>query len=330
MNKLFLFVLFGLFLFIAACDLAVTTEMELTDVEYEDVLLQDNEVIKDTTTIDILANDIINADIEPTDANILTCETDRDCNSEKPYCKENKYCVVCLTNEHCNNNEICNEFNECQAVEKTCTKPSDCDLGFVCKDNKCVEGCNTDKDCPPVTKPNNKFCNINSENPLCVECLKNEDCVDAGLGTKCDESNICITITCDPPCNSWEHCTNEGKCELNDGACNGDKDCQLIDPTTVCDLNKHVCVFKPECTINDDCAALCPDCGGVCKAQRCECIINCPKKQVCEVCTDDNECESGVVCKGVLGTKYCQPQNCQNNSDCGGKYCVFGSCACGI
>lgn len=318
----------GLSLFVFACDLAVTTEMDLTDIEYEDAILQDIRISKDVTS-DTPSTDIWGADNEQPDVVVIECETNRDCYGERPFCKDG-ICVECLSSGDCKEGEICNERNECHLVERSCSRPSDCDMGFICKDSKCVVGCITDKDCPPATKPNNKFCNLNSQNPLCVECLTDSDCVKAGIGTKCDEFKVCITISCNPPCQDWEHCTNDGKCELNDGACNNDKDCQIVDPSTICDLSSHTCIFRPQCTIDADCDALCPDCGGICKAKRCECRINCPKQQLCEVCTDDKECEVGLVCKGLLGTKYCQPPNCQNNNDCGGKYCVFGYCACGM
>ncbi|MCX7957955.1 MAG: hypothetical protein N3B13_02825, partial [Deltaproteobacteria bacterium] len=131
------------------------------------------------------------------------------------------------------------------------------------------------------------------------------------------------------PCKEWEHCTNEAKCELNEGMCNSDKDCQIIDPANVCNMTTHKCEFKPQCAADKDCGTMCPECGGYCRYQKCECIINCPKKGVCEKCTDTVECESGLECRGLTG-KYCQPASCQTQQDCGGKYCVMGYCACGI
>lgn len=323
------YIIFALFFVVglySACDLAVTTELENGDVETQDI-----EISKDITTNDVISDvvvkDVIQSDSELPDIITQECETDRDCSSDKPHCKEG-VCVVCLISEDCQSGYICNSKNECEFQEKKCIKNSDCDLGYICKDSKCVEGCVTNKDCPPASKPNNKFCDTKLESPLCVECLSEKDCIDANLGTKCD-SGICIKVTCDPPCKTWEHCTNDAKCELNDGACNTDKDCQLIDSSTVCNLNTHICEFKPQCNVDKDCDAVCPQCGGYCRVGKCDCITNCPKKQLCEQCADDSECETGLVCKGVI-TKYCQPQSCTSNNDCGGKYCVMGNCVCGI
>ncbi len=326
MNKVLAVSIFIFALFLAYCDLAVT------EIDNEDVEVLDTEELNDISSADA-GNDIVIRDNEVVDASgediiILECKNDRDCTLEKPFCKNN-VCVQCITSEDCPNSEVCTEKNECEYVEKTCQKNTDCDMGYICKDKKCTEGCITNKDCPPANKPNNLFCNVNSETPLCVECLVDKDCINAGLGTRCDESNICIKVVCDPPCNEWEHCTNDAKCELNDGACNSDKDCQLVDPKTICNKSSHMCEFKPECKIDTDCDSICPECGGYCKNQRCECIINCPKKGLCEKCTDTKECEVGLECRGLTG-KYCQPAGCQTQQDCGGKYCVMGYCACGI
>ncbi len=325
MNKIFAVLLVLLSFYLFNCDLAVDTPLEDT---VSDILIQTDSETNDVLSSDIIYTDVQISDIVVEDIITQSCKTDRDCTSEKPHCKDG-YCVQCITSEDCGSNEICDEKNECVFQEKVCSKNSDCDLGYICKENKCVEGCVTDKDCPPESKPNNKFCNISSSNPVCVECLSDNDCVNAGLGTKCDEFNICIKITCDPPCKEWEHCTNEGICELNDGACNTDKDCQLIDPATICDLNTHTCIVKPQCSIDQDCDPLCPDCGGYCRNNICECILNCPKKKLCEQCTDTKECEVGLECRGLMG-KYCQPPTCSSQNDCGGKYCVGGYCACGM
>ncbi|MCX7943516.1 MAG: hypothetical protein N2746_03300 [Deltaproteobacteria bacterium] len=327
MNKVFVLFLFFLAICFAYCDLAVT-EVESDDVDIGDVDI----IIEDVRVNDALGDIIIwdgeIRDIVEEDVITLVCENDRDCNSERPYCV-NKVCVVCRNNEDCKTGEICNEKNECEFFEKVCQKNTDCDMGYICKSGKCVEGCLTNKDCPPEDKPNSTICNTKSQNPVCVECLGDTDCIRIGLGTKCNEQNMCVEITCDPPCNEWEHCTNEGKCELNEGRCNNDRDCQLIDPSYICDLTTHTCKFKPQCAKNEDCNALCPECGGYCRNQKCDCITNCPKKGVCEQCADSSECEAGLECKGITG-KFCQPQNCQNQQDCGGKYCLMGYCVCGI
>ncbi|MGC8928224.1 MAG: hypothetical protein ACP5QK_09920 [Myxococcota bacterium] len=321
MNKLIVILLISLS--VLSCDLAVTTEEYNSDVDLPDVELKDVNALTD-----VVVSDVVPADTASEDVIVGNCETDRDCTSDKPFCLNN-VCVKCRTDKDCGANEICNDKKECEFAEKACQKNSDCDLGFICRDNKCVEGCITDKDCPPASKPDNKFCNTKLENPLCVECLEDKDCVNSGLGTKCDSSGICIKITCDPPCNAWEHCTNDAKCELNDGACNTDKDCQLIDPSNICNMKTHTCEFKPQCVEDKDCNTLCPQCGGYCRSQRCECIINCPKKGLCEQCTDTIECEQGLECRGLIN-KYCQPPSCQTQQDCGGKYCVMGYCSCGI
>lgn len=325
MNRLFVISFIVLVMCFIYCDLAVT------DIEDEDIeLLPDIEVVSDIISSDVVSDimgvDEGKPDIIGEDIVVFECENDRDCNVEKPFCV-NKFCVQCRNSDDCDKNEICNEKNECVEHIKTCSKNTDCDMGYICKDGRCVEGCITNKDCPPENKPNSKLCNTKIS--MCVECLVDDDCINMGLGTKCDESNVCITVTCDPPCKSWEHCTKEGKCELNDGACNTNNDCQIIDPAMVCNLNSHTCEFKPQCKVDTDCDALCPECGGVCKNQKCECIINCPKKGICEKCEDTIECESGLECRGVTG-KYCQPPTCQSQLDCGGKYCVVGYCVCGL
>jgi len=326
-NYVIFFLLLGIGIWVA-CDLAVPSEEESGDVEMGDIETLKDVISSDIST-DITIGDTMPDDSELPDIVVKECETDRDCNTEKPHCK-NGVCVACITSGDCKTGFICNENNECVYKESKCQKNSDCDMGYICnKDGVCVEGCVTDKDCPPASRPNSKLCDTRLENPVCVECLLDNDCVKANLGTKCDKG-VCTTITCDPPCKSWEHCTNEGKCELNDGACNTDKDCQIIDPSKVCNINTHTCEFKPQCNVDKDCDAVCPQCGGYCRVGKCDCIINCPKKHLCEQCADDSECETGLVCKGLLGTKYCQPQNCTSSNDCGGKYCIGGYCACGL
>lgn len=329
MKKVFLIILSILIpLFVIYCDLAVTEEEILEDVSLTDISSIEDVYTKDVQISDISISDTILSDEVIKDIVEVECESERDCSSERPYCM-NGACVQCRSSEDCKSGEVCNEHNECEYQQKVCMKNSDCDLGYICKDNKCVEGCLTNKDCPPSDKPNSRICNTQLSNPVCVECLTDKDCTSANLGTKCDSSNVCITVTCDPPCNAWEHCTNEGKCELNEGACNSDKDCQKIDPNNICDMTTHTCKVKPQCVTDKDCDALCPDCGGYCRNQKCECITNCPKKGICEQCNDTSECQQGLECKGVIG-KYCQPPSCQNQNDCGGKMCFLGTCACGI
>jgi len=126
------------------------------------------------------------------------------------------------------------------------------------------------------------------------------------------------TNECNPICENWETCNDEGHCVLKNIACTEASDCPDVMP--VCDILNHVCIEddSAECYADDECIE--PDkpiCHkGICIEKPDDCTVN-------SDCTNINKpiCENG----------FCVAEPCEplcSNKECGSDGCgdVCGTC----
>lgn len=194
-------------------------------------------------------------------AKTLVCESDAECEGEKPYCDPYSGCAECLLNAQCEEGAHCVE-REC-VVPTECTASEECDVDNpVCNPivGECV-GCVGDDDCTDGT--------------LCLDgrctgvtvCVNSLDCND---GEVCDRAlGYCVQCVADGDCGVESACV-ENACVLR---CDSDNDCRS--GGLLCDPAAGHCV---ECVEQADC----PDVYN-CRSGRCvvdECL------QGTSVCTD--------------------------------------------
>lgn len=264
------------------------------------------------------------------------CRSSRDCTPL--LCDTNKgdngKCVECLKNEDCGDqNKVCNdgicEFRcskdedcygqRCDTNSGICVEcllKSDCNLGFICIGEKCVSGCEDQRDCPPsqsICKPEL------GQNGACVACDKDEDCqssekcVQNNCLKVCKTDNDCIAGYCDSVSGKCVECLKSDQCMINMicenmkciPGCSKDKPCY---GNYKCDLSVTPgrCV---ECMSNNDCLP-----NGECLNNTCKY----PGKQCGESCQDTSECATGLKC-GILLQQCliaCQDNNGCYNGDC--------------
>ena len=149
------------------------------------------------------------------------------CNEDSD-CSMNGECATCNMNSHqCSDPECCNdsnctpEFLECSVcqADQTCTNPE------CCKDSDCITN----------EKP---VCD--TDNNVCLECLKDSDCPDDK--PICDtDNNVCI-----------EGCKVDENCVGYNEKCNGD---YTADGASCfyCDLTSDVGNCAPGCVDNGNC-----------------------------------------------------------------------------
>ncbi len=165
---------------------------------------------------------------------------------------EMNYFGVCNPNHECqlrceNDNDCIGENEYCHKTEKTCYMRihlSSCNNGyFSAVEQKCVDYCNSDEQCPePVSKCNNSTGN-------CVlSCTTDEECTNFKFsgGQLCDigrgHCSEAIKCTSDNDCHS-----PVSKCNIEEGYCMipciTDEDC-VNGRYNVCDTEKGLC-YRP-------------------------------------------------------------------------------------
>ncbi|MCX7957458.1 MAG: SUMF1/EgtB/PvdO family nonheme iron enzyme [Deltaproteobacteria bacterium] len=248
---------------------------------------------------------------------------------------ENGKCVECLTNENCTDiNKVCSDGlcvfrcdgdEDCNGkkCDKTsgicvdCLLKSDCKLGFICVDKKCIPGCDDNRDCPvnqPVCRPDI------GEYGTCVRCDGDEDCdtsekcIQNNCVKVCKDDKDCIMGVCDLLSGKCVECLKDSNCIVNmvcvdkhcTPGCSKDKPCS---GNFKCDLSVSPgrcveCFTKNDCLANGECI------DNICKY---------PGKQCGESCQQTTECASGLVCG--LFFQQCLP-GCNDNSQCPNGDCL--------
>jgi len=223
------------------------------------------------------------------------CKSDEVCNSSgycqpRPGCYDNSDCED-IPDTYCDiTTRTCIEIG-------TCTSDRQCELGYVCRQNQCVEGCNDDYDCPL---------------------------------TQCCEGNQCVDCECqgDDFCDFAEFCQTGGTCETAYTA--NTPYCKPCDHTTEqCGETLNRCLIYPY--ENDAFAAVSDEyCAVDCSANdRCPQGFKCNEIIVIgadDECVDSADCGPNVPCwKSPEEDKgYC-PCHDQYNS-CPIDMCLMGQC----
>ncbi len=207
-------------------------------------------------------------------------------------------CVRCLVNAHCGGDTpICkvdptNSSNS-QCVE--CTGDANCGGDApVCDEstNECTTRCSATSECAGSDKP---VCNVARQ--VCVECLDATTCTTA-TATQCDvTNNECVECIDDTPCAA----TGE-VCDTTLHACvqcREDLQClNGINATTLpyCELESKTCV---SCLTDLQCTSE--------ATSRCN-----PVLRICTGCTDNSQCEHGLLCRGGACVQCLDNSNCTN------------------
>ncbi len=119
------------------------------------------------------------------------CKDDRGCGEGK-FCNALSFCqkfLGCRTNEDCEPSTFCDPISRKCMDNSLCTVHAHCEFNKICKQNSCIEACETSGDCYPGFVCINKKCSKNA-------CFQNSDC---GYGEYCD-NNECIKDTRGPFC----------------------------------------------------------------------------------------------------------------------------------
>lgn len=197
------------------------------------------------------------------------CQQNSECPSGQACSRATSRCVSddqgrpCQSTGDCFADEVC-QGGQCVASEDAgCALNSDCDLGQICAQGRCVAGCTDDAGCP-----GGQICRQGS----CVEgCASDFDCADGQLcragrcsaecvrSSDCDGGLICREGRCTPECAEDRDCLSGQRC--NGGRCTA----QCVDSRDCAD--DQVCrggQCGPECLGLVDCAQ-----GFVCEAGRC-------------------------------------------------------------
>ncbi len=231
---------------------------------------------------------------------VTLCLSDQDCPGQR--CETvSGQCVDCLIIDDCQLGNICDEFHQCVPgcfTSRDCPVPllcdpqlgphgtcveclvdSDCDSGYKCVQNRCVQSCTSDNDCPIG------YCDIASGK--CVECLSDSHCA---IGY------VCVSSSCTPGCRDDNGCPTGEKCDLSTTPghcvdCLSDTDCQ---PDGTC--SGGVCVYPGK-----QCGEACTYGAGEC-AQGLTCSYLFQK--CLPICTSDADCP-GSTCLIVSTTGIC-------------------------
>lgn len=250
------------------------------------------------------ANNEVNNGFDNNDNNLPEpdCVRDSDCPGEL-FC-DNGECVEgeCERDADCPAGQVC-LLAAGVCVEPQCLQNAECPEGQYCdpEDRKCKEGCVDSSNCPEgeLCNPNTQACEPDAE------CADDSDC---GERQVCRDDK-CFDVDCvrDADCiGAGEFCnTDSNTCELTEGFCTSDLDCE---DGFRCDVENNTCeeIQCPEC----------PE-GTFCNEEVGECWE----------CVTDEDCGEGGECD--LAEHVCIDTRCQGDEDCGeGEFCdrITGEC----
>jgi hypothetical protein len=201
--------------------------------------------------------------------------------------------------------KVCKQEADCAPLhcEKTsgncvdCLQDGHCQMGSICINYDCVEGCRGDRDCPAPKK-----CETKIGNGKCVECIENANCQP---GYDCI-GNVCVF------------------------RCHKEEDCAPFSSKPHCNLATFECVL---CTLNSHC----PKgyvCYGYNCLQGCSTTPDCAPPLVCDTSSTPGACVECVSALDCTGGKKCSSQKkcveCRDSNDCSApkKFCLEGASVC--
>ena len=207
--------------------------------------------------------------------NGVQCKIDEECSEVRGICVK-KVDTSCFKDEDCTDGYFCDlENSKCKkreiVQEIICKEHSDCEIWELC--NFSEERC----------KVREGMCNESSN-------CTNSPNVECNLDTHvCQDPHNCLYTGCE----DWQRCDSDGVCNLKDGYCSQNSDCDNKFPYTEC--NEHSCIIPTtSCSSYTECKNFeyCKD--GICKANvgSCNNYLDCidGDKTVCDL--SDNLCKT--------------------------------------
>jgi hypothetical protein len=199
--------------------------------------------------------------------------------------------------------------------------------GAFCRSGQCAK-------CKPgeCTGPA-PFCDTSTG--LCtMKCKDDQECVEANLGDKCNDSNVCQACVTDGDCETW------GKGELCDATatpkwcryCQSNKECQTAGKGLICDMTVSPSTCRG-CKTNAECQSegkglICETASGTCRI--CKTHQECQdegKGLFCDSAGCRSTCNSDAECVAAKQDPFCDKttstcRTCNNHAECGaGKVC---------
>ena len=237
-----------------------------------------------------------------------SCTTNADCKDPSlPVCNTtSKSCVACLGASDCKKDP--NSVVAAACVKNVCVgcqASRDCQLGYLCTNGSCTEGCADKRDCP-ATKPT---CDTTLKK--CVECVSDTDCSGSSV---CNKSTNTCDYRCTQPNRYDSGCYREtsGQARYCDGTTRTCKACLPVplsatstydqgcnSRTPRCHPTKYTCT---ECRLATDCKASPGAVSSTCDATT----------YTCSECKQHTDCRRGFICNK---SNKCT-NGCLSNSDC--------------
>ncbi len=201
----------------------------------------------------------------------------------------------------------------CVNLVSVCTVDTDCNDGFVCTDDSCLDGfcahanntaacddgnaCTANDTCgggvcagdPPPACDDGDACTANACNPATGQC--------ENPAVVCNDENACTDDSCNPAtgcvftANDANPCTDDSLCTAIDlcqnGICVGQSPTVCTPDANLCTL--EVCVPASGACESIDAGAACDD-GNLCTADTCEPATGCVYADISAACNDNNIC----------------------------------------
>ena len=124
----------------------------------------------------------------------LTCTMDAQCNSASRICESGK----CVKGPRAD----AGSSTPTPPTTPACIADVQCDLGMICTQQRCKDGCHTDFDCPLDAVCATAGLCVQTTAPTLVECLKDGDCNPGNNGS----GKICASNRCVPGCHQDNQC----------------------------------------------------------------------------------------------------------------------------
>jgi len=247
----------------------------------------------------------------------------------------------CCVDDDCEGSLVCNNLvGGNPTCIKGCVDHYSCTVGKICKDGKCVEGCDKDfnRGCPA-----GYVCNNETKKCERGECVLSIDCE---VEHYCDQATNTCVFGCleDTDCRAGYFCNAANLCEYDTSCEDTQIDCRQFE---YCDMSIEECVRveSPYCdTCTDPQNNDCPTgfrCMQYkirrCETEGCDCTTcydeNGDPKDECPGCDiEEFQCIAECACGGDTPTEECPrgfeciAETDQSGNETGNYYCFSRNC----
>ena len=232
------------------------------------------------------------------------------CDDKNP-CTDDS-CDVSSGCKHANNQALCDDANPCtkgdQCGSGSCVPGIDscgCADASVCDDkNPCTDdSCESSKGCIYALKADGAYCNDGQN------CTTNDQCTGgkcAGTIKTCDNSNPCVSQTCNPTSGYCDSVNTTANCEDGNSSTSGD---HCVDGYCKSGKNSGSCDANYKCDDNDPCTS------ETCSLVNNKCVYNplvCDDGNPCtaDFCAPASGCTQTSDDKGIPAVSSCAPDDC--------------------